>query len=253
MTPTVSVIIPALNEQDTVASVVDSVLAGPRPVEEILVIDADSRDDTAARARSAGARVLNWREILPALGPIPGKGESLWRGVAAARGELVVFMDADLVDPDPSIVARLVAPFEEGPGTKLVKASYRRGFHGAATGGGRVTELAAKPLLRAFFPELGFVDQPLAGEYAIRREQAVSVPFVAGYGVEMGLLIDVYSEHGAQAITQVPLPDRVHRNRPLSELGPMAEVVAATVFDRAGVTTELSITQRPSLRSLGYG
>lgn len=244
--PSVSVVIPALNEEDTVAEVVASVRAGSQEVAEILVIDADSTDETAARASAAGARVLNWREILPQVPTRPGKGESLWRGVAAARGEVVVFIDADLCHPDPSIVERLVAPFDNER-VALVKASYRRGFEGRPTGGGRVTELTAKPLLAALYPELARLDQPLAGEYAIRREVASRLPFVGGYGVEVGLLIDVYLTAGMGAITQVPLPDRAHRNRPLEELRPMAEVIAATILGRAGVASALAIQQRPPL------
>lgn len=234
-------VIPALNEAATVGDVVAAVLAD-QP-HEVLVIDADSTDDTAARATRAGARVLNWRDILPDIPPRPGKGESLWRGVAAATGEIVAFVDADLISPRPGMVAALTAPFRDA-GVHLVKADYRRALDGQPTGGGRVTELTARPLLRLRHPELAHIRQPLAGEYAIRRATALDCEFVAGYGVEAGLLVDVAARHGAAAVTQVDLGVRRHRNRPLAELVPMADVVAATLLDRAGVE------KRPALSGI---
>ena len=239
----VSVVIPALNEAATVAGVVRACL-DDHP-EEVIVVDADSTDATARRAAEAGARVINWREILPEQ-PRPGKGESLWRGSAAARGEVIVFVDADLESARPGMVAALVSPFRN-PDIHLVKARYRRSLHGRPSGGGRVTELTAKPLLRQFFPELAHIDQPLGGEYAIRAATARELPFVSGYGVEAGLLIDVAQQLGPAAIAEVDLGLRVHRNRPLEELAPMADVVAGTILARAGVG-KLAVAQRVPLR-----
>lgn len=241
MFPSVSVVIPALNEERTVAHVVSACLAD-EPL-EVIVIDADSTDETAARAAAAGARVCNWREVLEEE-PRPGKGESLWRGVAAARGEVVVFIDADVESAAPGMVTALSEPFVD-PHVQMVKARYARSLNGQPTGGGRVTELSAKPLLRVFFPELGHIDQPLGGEYAIRREAALGLPFVAGYGVEAGLLIDVFERFGSYAIVEVDLGTRAHRNRPLEELSPMADVVARTILSRAGVVGP--VAQRPPL------
>ncbi|MDR7329031.1 glucosyl-3-phosphoglycerate synthase [Corynebacterium guangdongense] len=228
----VSVVIPALNEAPTVGAVVRAV-AAEHPW-EILVIDADSTDATAEEAARAGARVLNWREVLPGTAPRPGKGESLWRGTAAASGDVVVFVDSDLSEVPSGVVGRLAAPFVDER-IQLVNADYRRGLDGAPTGGGRVTELTAKPLLRLYFPELARLNQPLAGEYALRRSTALGLPFVAGYGVEVGLLIDTLRAHGPGSIVEVDLGQRHHRNRPLHELGPMADVVAATILHRAGL------------------
>lgn len=242
----VSVVIPALNEEATVAGVVTAVL--DEAPHEVIVVDADSDDDTAAEAARAGARVLDWREILPGIAPRPGKGESLWRGVAAATGEVVVFVDADLNALAPGTVAALAEPFGDD-GVHLVKADYPRTIHGEPTGGGRVTELTAKPLLRLCFPELADVRQPLAGEYAIRRSTARELAFVDGYGVEAGLLIDVARRFGPEAIAQVPLGPRRHRNRPLAELGPMAEVVAATILGRAGLSG-VTVDERPPLSGI---
>ncbi|WP_460490532.1 glycosyltransferase family protein, partial [Corynebacterium nasicanis] len=193
-------------------------------------------------ATAAGATVYNWRDILPALAPRPGKGESLWRGVAAAAGDIVVFLDADLEQPATGMVTALAAPFAD-PGIHLVKADYRRTFRGQPTGGGRVTELTAKPLLRALHPELAHIRQPLAGEYAIRRSTALQLPFAAGYGVEAGLLLDVARLHGPASVTQVDLGVRRHRNRPLEELAPMADVVVATVLGRG-------VEKRPPLSDI---
>ncbi|OFK68765.1 glucosyl-3-phosphoglycerate synthase [Corynebacterium sp. HMSC076G08] len=241
MFPSISVVIPALDEERTVAHVVRACLAD-EPL-EVIVIDADSTDETAARAAAAGARVCNWREVLDEE-PRPGKGESLWRGVAAARGEVVVFIDADLESAAPGMVTALTEPFVD-PHVQMVKARYARSLNGQPTGGGRVTELSAKPLLRVFFPELAHIDQPLGGEYAIRREAALDLPFVAGYGVEAGLLIDVAKRYGPHAIAEVELGTRAHRNRPLEELSPMADVVARTILSRADVVGP--VAQRPPL------
>lgn len=237
----ISVVIPALNEAATIAHVVAACRAD-NPA-EVLVIDADSTDDTAAQATRAGACVLNWREVLPEISPRPGKGESLWRGLAAARGDVVVFVDADLESAAPGMVSALAAPFRRAD-VMLVKASYRRTLNGAASGGGRVTELTAKPLLRALFPELAHIEQPLGGEYALRAAAGRALPFVAGYGVEAGLLIDASLAHTPQAIAQVPLPDRRHRNRPLEQLAPMADVVARTILDRACTHGRLLLPER---------
>ena len=171
--------------------------------------------------------------------PWAGKGEALWRGVKAAAGDVVVFVDADVTSLKPWWVDALAEPLSD-PGVHLVKASYER-----ARAGGRVTELTAKPLLRALFPQLAHIRQPLAGEYAIRRRTALGLPFVAGYGVEAGLLIDVASAYTPASIAQAELSPRTHRNRPLTQLGPMADVVSRTILARAGVG-EIQVRERPA-------
>lgn len=238
----ISVVIPALNEEATVASVVGACLRSQ--ASEVIVIDSDSTDQTAAVAEAAGARVCNWREV-DLREPVPGKGEALWRGVRAAAGEVVVFVDADVANVEPWWVDALAAPFAN-PEVHLVKARYERAVGGAGRGGGRVTELTAKPLLREYFPELAHVSQPLAGEYALRRSTALGLPFVGGYGVEAGLLVDVAKQYGPAAITEADLGRRVHRNRPLEELAPMADVVARTILARAGVLPGGEVPQRPA-------
>ncbi|WIM69009.1 glucosyl-3-phosphoglycerate synthase [Corynebacterium breve] len=247
---TVSVVIPALNEEATVADVVRAVLVD-NPL-EVLVIDSSSSDATASKAQAAGATVLSWSDIAPEIPTRPGKGEALWRGVKAARGDVVVFVDADLTEVPPHVVSRLALPLQD-PQVHMVKADYARTLDGAPSGGGRVTELTAKPLLRTYFPAISHINQPLAGEYALRRSTALDVPFISGYGVESGLLIDISERCGGSAITQVDLGTRSHRNRPLAELGPMAQVVAHSILGRAGVLPEEVAVpdQRPAWNTLG--
>ncbi|MGI9162742.1 MAG: glucosyl-3-phosphoglycerate synthase [Mycobacterium sp.] len=237
---TISVVLPALNEAATVGAVIDTItpmLGGL--VDELIVLDSGSTDETEARARAAGARVVHREEALPEVPPQPGKGEALWRSLAATTGDVIVFIDSDLIDPDPMFVPRLVGPILTGDGIHLVRGFYRRplkvGDGQDANGGGRVTELVARPLLAALRPELGAVMQPLGGEYAGTRELLTSVPFAPGYGVEIGILIDTYDRFGLEAIAQVNLGVRTHRNRPLSELGPMSRQIIATLLTRCGI------------------
>src|SRR4051812_28847179 len=168
---TISVVLPALNEEETVASVVETItpLLGGL-VDEIIVLDSGSTDDTEIRAIAAGAKVVSRETALPEVPPNPGKGEVLWRSLAAATGDIIVFVDSDLIEPDPMFVPRLVGPLLTRDGIHLVKAFYRRPLKVSgsedANGGGRVTELVARPLLAALRPDLGCVLQPLGGEYA---------------------------------------------------------------------------------------
>ncbi|AHH94320.1 glucosyl-3-phosphoglycerate synthase [Kutzneria albida] len=237
---TVSVVLPALNEQETVAGVVAAVLPllGGL-VDELVVLDSGSTDDTVAVARAAGARVVRRTEVLPELEPVPGKGEVLWRSLAATTGDLVVFLDSDLVDPDPGFVPALLGPLLIAGGVQLVKGFYRRPLRletaEQGTGGGRVTELLARPVLAALRPELSGVVQPLGGEYAASRALLESVPFAPGYGVEIGLLLDAHRIAGLAGLAQVNLGVRKHRNRSLLQLGVMARQILATALDRCGV------------------
>ncbi len=237
---TVSVVLPALNEEETVGSVVETIapLLGGL-VDEIVVLDSGSTDDTEIRAVAAGARVVSREVALPEVEPQPGKGEVLWRSLAATTGDLVVFVDSDLIDPDPMFVPKLLGPLLTADGVHLVKGFYRRPLKISgsedANGGGRVTELVARPLLAALRPELTCVLQPLGGEYAGTRELLTSVPFAPGYGVEIGLLVDAYDRLGLDAIAQVNLGVRTHRNRPLTELASMSRQVIATLLSRCGI------------------
>ena len=233
-------VLPALDEEATVGAVVRTIapLLGGL-VDELVVLDSGSSDGTAAAARAAGAHVVTREDAIPGLAPLPGKGEALWRSLAATTGDLIAFVDADLIDPDPMFVPKMLGPLLDDPSIHLVKGYYRRplvtGSARSATGGGRVTELLARPLLTALKPELGEVLQPLGGEYAGTRELLASVPFAPGYGVEIGLLIDTYDRYGLTGIGQVNLGVRTHRNRPLGDLAVMSRQIVATLLQRCGV------------------
>jgi len=242
---TVSVVLPALNEERTVAGVVGAVRAAGALVDEIVVMDGGCTDATAVRAAAAGARVVTLAEAVPELSALPGKGEVLWRSLAVTSGDIVVFVDADLVEVGPELVVGLLGPLLTQPQVQLVKGYYRRplrieGVQGAQrrSGGGRVTELVARPLLARFAPELSGVVQPLGGEYAGRRELLTRLPFAGGYGVEIGLLMDTVRLFGLDAVAQVDLGVRKHRNRDLTDLGVMAAEVLAVVLQRAGIDPE---------------
>ena len=239
----VSVVLPALNEQATVGPIVAAILPltqGDDPlVHELVVLDSGSTDDTRARAAAAGARVVGRDQVLPDIEPLPGKGEVLWRSLAATTGDLVVFLDSDLVDFDPGFVPALLGPLLTEPGVALVKGFYRRPLRLETaeldTGGGRVTELLVRPLLAALCPQLSGIVQPLGGEYAATRELLESLPFAAGYGVEIGLLLDTHSRRGLDALAQVNLGVRKHRNRSLLQLGVMARQILAAALHRCGL------------------
>lgn len=275
---TVSVVLPALNEQDTVAGVISSVrpLVGGL-VDELVVVDSGSTDATADVAARAGARVVHREDVLPGWPVRPGKGEVLWRSLAATTGDLVVFLDSDLVEPDPAFVPSLLGPLLIEPGVRLVKGFYRRPLRlesaEVGTGGGRVTELLARPVLSALRPALSGLVQPLGGEYAATRGLLESVPFAAGYGVEIGLLLDAEHRHGMDALAQVNLGVRKHRNRSLLQLGVMARQILGTALARCGIdaesgeltqfvqvsgewlpdVTDVAVADRPPMRDVSAG
>ena len=230
-------VVPAHDEEATVGGVVGSLADHLGPgglLHEVVVVDDGSTDRTAAVARDAGARVVPAADVLPGHGG-SGKGGALWRGLAATTADLVVFLDADLVGPDPDLVTHLLAPLVADPTAGLVKGTWRRPLGADPDGGGRVTELVARPLLARFFPELSFVRQPLAGEYAGTRALLERLPFLGGWGVDVGLLLDAAQVGGVGCIRQVELGTRRHRNRRLVELAVPAATVLLAVLDRAGV------------------
>jgi glucosyl-3-phosphoglycerate synthase len=240
---TVSVVLPALNEQPTVGALVKALrpLVGGL-IDELVVMDSGSTDCTAEVAREAGARVVQRTDVLPEVAPWPGKGEVLWRSLAATSGDVLVFIDSDLIDFDAGFVPALLGPVllrRQGMRVALVKGFYRRPLRiesaEVGTGGGRVTELLARPLLNALRPELAGVVQPLGGEYAATREFLESVPFAAGYGVEIGLLLDAHTRYGLDGLAQVNLGVRKHRNRSLLELGVMSRQILGAALPRCGV------------------
>jgi glucosyl-3-phosphoglycerate synthase len=236
----VAVVLPARDEEATVGDIVGAIcreLTGPATalVDEVIVVDSGSRDATAAVAAESGARVVALGDVLSDVAPRPGKGEAMWRGLAATDADVVVFVDADLQAFDARFVVALLGPLLSDPAVQFVKAAYDRPPTDPSvpsSGGGRVTELMARPWLSAFWPELGGVLQPLAGEYAARAGLLRSLPFRCGYGVDLGLLLDTYERAGLDAIAQVDLRRRWHRHSDLPSLGRMAAEVMHTAIDR---------------------
>ena len=237
----VSVIIPARDEEATVCDIVAAIrrdlMSGPQPlVDELLVVDSDSTDATVQRAREAGARVVATPEVLPGIPTVPGKGEAMWRGLAATQGDVVLFLDADLRSFTPDYVVALLGPILSDASVHLVKACYDRPLIAdggrRVMGGGRVTELVARPLLNLHWPELAGVAQPLAGEYAMRRDLIESLPIPCGYGVEFALLVDTAQHAGLDAVAQVDLGERRHRHQDDQSLGIMAAEIWQVALDR---------------------
>ena len=233
-----SVCIPARDEAATVGSIVEQLrtvlVDGCGLVDEVLVMDDHSTDDTARIASAAGARVVAVDDVLPELGPGAGKGEALYKSVAAARGDLIAWCDADIREFAAHFVVGLVGPLLTRSDISFVKGFYDRPAEGSPHGGGRVTELMARPVISTLFPHLASIVQPLSGEYAARRSVLERLPFVQGYGVDLALLIDIAEMEGTGAIAQVDLGLRRHRNRSLEELGPQALAVLQTALGRAG-------------------
>ena len=239
---TISVAIPALNEESTVGGIVERIrgeLMDSAPlVDELAVIDSASSDRTVEAASSAGATVYQDRDILPEVEAFAGKGEALWKSLFALRGDIILWLDADITNFHPRFVYGPLGPLLTDPGVGYVKSFYRRPLGDAADGatraleGGRVTELTARPLINMFWPQLAGFLQPLAGEYAGRRSVLEQVPFCTGYGVEIGLLIDIAERFGIEAMAQVDLEERTHRNRPIGELSRMAFAVLHAALAR---------------------
>jgi glucosyl-3-phosphoglycerate synthase len=229
---TVSVVLPAREVADTIGPILERLI----PLREAGAIDAASADGTAARAAALGATVVQESALLPEHGPARGKGDAMWRALAATRGEVVAFVDADTEDFDPRFVLGLIGPLLADEAVAFVKGAYRRplriGGETVPDGGGRVTELVARPLLNLHVPELAGFAQPLAGEVAARRSLLEALPFPVGYGVEVALLIDALRHGGLDALAQVDLGTRQNRHQPLRALSAMAYAVLAAVERR---------------------
>jgi glucosyl-3-phosphoglycerate synthase len=241
----ISVVIPARNEERTVGRVVaalrQALVTATPLVDEIIVVDSDSTDGTARAAERAGAVVHRARDIAPALGSYPGKGEALWKSLLVTQGDLLVFVDADLTRWGPHFVTGLLGPLladrpgagqpgagQQGDGqqVQLVKGFYERvrteRDGSTSTEGGRVTELVARPLLSLWWPQLAGVVQPLAGEWAIRRALMESLSIPVGYGVELSTLLDTFTRYGLGALAQVDLGSRAHRHQADHDLALLA-------------------------------
>jgi glucosyl-3-phosphoglycerate synthase len=256
----ISVCVPALNEEGTIGATV-AILAELRDrgaIDQVVVVDAASTDGTARIAAEHGAEVHQQDDLLPHAGPGLGKGDAMWRSLTVLEGDVVCFLDADSEDFGPHFPCGVLGPvvFEEG--VEYVKGFYRRPFKSGAViapdGGGRVTELTARPLLDVFYPELAACRQPLAGEIAARRSLLERLPWATGYGVEIAQLIDVYREVGLGAMAQVDLDVRQNTHQPLSALAPMAATVVKVVAERLAregrLDSATSLVERPPLRTL---
>jgi glucosyl-3-phosphoglycerate synthase len=267
-THSVTVCVPARECAQTVGAIVTTLVAlrEAGAIDEVAVVDAASSDGTAAVAARAGATVWQEAELMPAYGPVLGKGDAMWRALSVLDGELLCFVDADTEGFSAHFVTGLLGPLVCEPGVSFVKACYRRPLSlqgiSDADGGGRVNRLTARPALALFYPELAGVRQPLAGEISARRELLEGLAFATGYGVEIAMLIDVWRTLGLDGIAQVDLDEHRNRHQPLSALEPMAQTVLATIarrleregrlLDLEGVSAGLASApvERPPLASV---
>ena len=247
----ISVVIPALNEAATIGGIVSYIqkqfVERHAFVDEIIVMDGESEDETTRIAADAGATVYSLDQIGPSV-PQRGKGVALWKSQFVSSGDIVLFIDSDILDFDERFIYGLAGPLLQDDALYLVKAFYRRplilGDGRFENQGGRVTEIMVRPILCALIPELASIFQPLAGEYALRRTIMEKMPFWSGYGVEIGLLFDTYFSHGLDRIAQVDMEQRCHRNRSVSELGKMSFGILQVIFSclaRQGVISLQSL------------
>jgi glucosyl-3-phosphoglycerate synthase len=230
-----TVVLPAREVADTVGEIVERIRALDGLVDQVLVVDAASRDGSGEIARAAGAEVVQEADLRPDAGAVLGKGDAMWRALGGVRGELVAYVDSDTRDFDPAFVRGLFGPLLCADGVEFVKGSYARPFTAGGAvvpkGGGRVSQLTARPLLEAFYPALAAIEQPLSGEVAAPRELFERLPFATGYAVEMAMLLDVAELVGPAGIAQVDLGERRNSHQPLDALRPMARGVLATVCE----------------------
>jgi len=250
--PSVTLILPAREVSGTIGPILDTVATLRERtglVDQVLVVDADSEDGTADIARAHGAEVYSENELLPQYGPAQGKGDAMWRALSVARGDIVMFADADTCDFGEHFVYGTLGPLLTVPGVQFAKAAYRRPFtrdgQSVADGGGRVTELTAKPLLNFFFPELTRFVQPLPGEFAATNDLLLRIPFLTGYGVEIAILIDVLRDAGLPAMAQVDLGTRQNRHQPLWDLTRMSSAALRALARRVPVLESAAAAPGP--------
>ena len=255
----VSVCLPARDEARTIGPILEALLPlrDLGVIDQVVVVDK-SQDSTATIARRLGAEVHHQEELMPELGPVLGKGDAMWRSLTVLSGEVVCFLDADSENFGSHFACGLLGPLLCEEGISLsVKGYYRRPFRIGDTvlpdGGGRVTELTARPLLALFYPELAAIHQPLAGEIAVRRELLEQLPFVTGYGVDIGLLLDAYRAVGLEGLAQVDLDVRQNAHQSLRDLGPMAFAVMRAVAHAAGARGSAARTTAGGISSAADG
>ena len=252
----ISLCFPTLNEEETIAKeivIIKSELMTRHPLlDEIVVIDSGSKDNTREVAKAYGAEVFLAADILPNLPAYCGKGENLWKALYVLKGDIIIYIDADIKNIHHRFAYGLVGPLLKDDGIKFVKAFYDRPItldpkRIKPTGGGRVTELVVRPLFSLFIPELAQIIQPLSGEYAGRREIFESISFPIGYGIETSMLIDIYQKWGMDIMAQVDLDKRVHRNQSTLALGRMAFGIMQTFLKR--LEKDGNISMKKELKS----
>jgi glucosyl-3-phosphoglycerate synthase len=255
----VSVCVPAREEAKTIGKIARDLVALRQQgvIDQVVVLDASSVDGTGRIAADEGADVYVQSELLPFYGPINGKGDAMWRGLTVLTGDVVCFLDADSEDFGPHFACGMLGPLLLDDAIGYVKGFYRRPFkHSEGTapeGGGRVTELAARPLLNLFYPELAAFAQPLAGEIAARRTLFEGLPWSTGYAIEVTQLIDAWTEVGIWGMAQVDLDVRQNRHQSLRDLGPMAYAVLRGVTERLVREGRLTVEQRDAYLAPGPG
>jgi glucosyl-3-phosphoglycerate synthase len=248
---TISLGLPTLNEAETIGKIIETVrqeLVDKVPLlDEIVVIDSASTDDTVAIARDRGIPVFVHQEVLPQYGSYRGKGEALWKSLYVLSGDIILWVDTDIKNFYPGFVYGILGPLLRQPEIQYVKGFYRRPLkldgNLIAEGGGRVTELTVRPLFNLFYPELSGMVQPLSGEYGGRREALERVPFFSGYGVETGLLLDLFNEHGLGAIAQVDLEERIHANQSVAALSQMSFAILQVFMQRLQERKRISLIE----------
>jgi glucosyl-3-phosphoglycerate synthase len=248
---TISVVIPTWNEEQTIGAIVQIIrrelMDACSLVDELIVVDSGSRDETRTVAAAAGAQVFLAEDIRPELGHQRGKGENLWKSQAVTSGSISVFVDGDILNFHAGYILGLVGPLIEEASLQYVKGFYQRPlctqFGDLEQEGGRVSELLMKPFFSLFYPALRALHQPLAGEYAVRRQLLEQLPFPIGYAVEVAHLMDVLALHGIEVFAQCDLDSRRHRNRPLHELSEMSCSLMQTLLLRAQRDGKLQLSQ----------
>jgi len=252
---TVTVVLPTREVADTIGTIVTELQSLGDLIDQILVIDAASLDGTAEIAARLGADVHQESELLPEFGQALGKGDAMWRALAVAEGDLVIYLDSDTRGFSPHFATGMLGPLICESDVQFVKGYFRRPFTTAdgeerAIDGGRVTELTARPLLSAFYPELAALIQPLAGEVAARRSFFDQLPFAIGYAIETSMLLHARDAlGGTEGIAQVDLEVRHNHHQPLPALGPMAYAVLRVILERLRAEGRLVDDHAPPLQT----
>jgi glucosyl-3-phosphoglycerate synthase len=258
-TEPITVVLPAREVADTVGQIVERLWSLDSLIDQIVVVDADSRDGTAEVAARAGAEVHQEAELLPEFGQVLGKGDAMWRALRVVRGDVVVYLDSDTRDFSPHFASGMLGPVLCEQDVRFVKGFFRRPYlrpdgTELPADGGRVTELTARPLLSAFYPELAGFVQPLAGEVAARRTLFERIPFATGYAVETAMLLHARDAlGGTEGMAQVDLDVRLNRHQSLRELGPMAYAVMRVILERLRADGRLADDHAPPLQTADGG